>query len=133
MALLEGASPRVAVNCLTTLQDIFLIPTGECVEQGEAAPKVDKRLGASLLKNPGVMNPLVKFLLTNVSESPRTDMEWAGIMALSVLDMLCVSDGNRHFRRFQPMLAWEPGRYDLGKYDLGLRVLPQTLNPINPK
>lgn len=111
MALLDCAPPRIAIQCLHTLQQLFVIRKSRSSEAGAGRPEVDIRLSAALLTDPGVMNPLAKLAMANISESPGTDMEWAGFMAALVLDTICASDGTRHVMNFRCMVAWGLGRY----------------------
>lgn len=71
MALLAGASPRVALRTLDTLTNMMMLPHVEA----SAPVLLDKRLCSALLKNPAVMSPLVQFVFLHGDETPASDLE----------------------------------------------------------
>lgn len=88
MALLADASPIVAVHTLDLLQKMTSFPNTD-----HSAPRLsNKRLCTALLKKPAVVNPLVRFAVVNASETPASDLEWAAMTAIPLIDMLCSAE-----------------------------------------
>lgn len=107
MALLAGGRPRVAVHIIDVLQSMLRLPKAEI-----AAPCLfDKRLCSALLKNPSVMNPLVRFAFLNASETPASDLEFATIVAVPSLRNLLVTGAFVRAVSIVSSSALSPGRY----------------------
>lgn len=75
-----------AVHILHTLCRLPVDPSSP-----DSKAMYDKRICALLLKNRGVVNPVATFAISYLSQSPVTDMEWAGMEGYRLFCSLMIS------------------------------------------
>lgn len=106
-SLLPGSSPRATALCF--LKMFQMLTFNNAASDIEGALLVNKRLCSTLLRNPAVMNPLVRFMISNVAQTPVTDLELLATRAIILFKTIQAAGGKPFNMVMQDQLPGQPG------------------------
>lgn len=108
--ILPDAGPRLALAALDVLDSLIKLPRDLTIPAPGAPSMIDRSISKAMMKNKGVIEPLMLFCISNASQRPSTDLERVamarGAGVVSTLIVAARTDFSVDLER-----AWADSRY----------------------